>query len=84
VEGANVIIQDGYAQFTITHCSDYTLTDTIVAGVSTTEENIETTDTTTPVEETESNMTMIIIIVAVLLGIGILVWVLSKKKKTTE
>ncbi|MPW27380.1 LPXTG cell wall anchor domain-containing protein, partial [Alkalibaculum sp. M08DMB] len=81
VDDANLIIQDGYAQFTITHCSDYVLTDTIVAGVST-EDN--TTETATPMEKAKkegSNTTMILIIGGALLALGALVFVLYNKKK---
>ncbi|MPW27224.1 LPXTG cell wall anchor domain-containing protein, partial [Alkalibaculum sp. M08DMB] len=81
VDDANLIIQDGYAQFTITHCSDYVLTDTIVAGVSTEEITTEPPTPTDKVEQTQSNMPMILIIGGVLLALGVLVFVLYNKKK---
>ncbi|GEM_PF-4421322 len=84
-EDANIVVQDGYAQFTITHASDYVLSDTLMDKKETIEAAAAAgsgNSSGDAVVQEQRNMMMLYIVIAFVLlaGLGILGGVHYKRK----
>jgi LPXTG-motif cell wall-anchored protein len=83
IEDANLIVQDGYAQFTITHCSDYVLSDILVGQADAPGKNAET-GTVPAAPATGGDVTPIVVLAALLLALGAVAVILYRRKKANR